>query len=70
MALQQSVTYDSVRVATVARDKRKTSTNSDTIVALKDRCLFCGKGRHVRSNCPARNATCRKYNKLRHFAIC
>ena len=31
-------------------------------------CFFCGNKRHLRSRCPARNATCLKCNKKGHFA--
>ena len=31
-------------------------------------CWFCGKERHPRSNCPARNHHCQKCGKLGHFA--
>lgn len=32
------------------------------------RCFFCGYDRHLRSSCPAKNATCRSCRKRGHYA--
>ena len=34
----------------------------------KDICFFCGKPRHDRSNCPARDSECRNCKKKGHWA--
>ena len=34
----------------------------------QQRCIRCGRGRHPKANCPARNATCHNCHKEGHFA--
>ncbi|KRZ96753.1 Retrovirus-related Pol polyprotein from transposon 17.6 [Trichinella sp. T8] len=41
---------------------------TNTSVATKQECYFCGNRRHPRVNCPARNTTCNNCGKVGHFA--
>ncbi|KRZ72456.1 Retrovirus-related Pol polyprotein from transposon 17.6 [Trichinella papuae] len=41
---------------------------TNTSAAIKQVCYFCGKRRHPRVNCPARNTTCNNCGKVGHFA--
>ncbi|KRY45454.1 Retrovirus-related Pol polyprotein from transposon gypsy [Trichinella britovi] len=41
---------------------------ANTSAAIKQECYFCGKRRHPRANCPARNTTCNNCGKVGHFA--
>ncbi|KRX35170.1 Retrovirus-related Pol polyprotein from transposon gypsy [Trichinella murrelli] len=41
---------------------------TNTSAAIKQECYFCGKRRHPRANCPARNTTCNNCGKVGHFA--
>ncbi|KRY38352.1 Retrovirus-related Pol polyprotein from transposon gypsy [Trichinella spiralis] len=41
---------------------------TNTSAAIKQECYFCGKGRHPRINCPARNTTCNNCGKVGNFA--
>ncbi|XP_003370003.1 zinc knuckle protein [Trichinella spiralis] len=41
---------------------------TNTSAAIKQEYYFCGKRRHPRANCPARNTTCNNCGKVGHFA--
>ena len=43
-------------------------TKRATISDTRELCFFCGNLHHVHSNCPARNAECRKCMKRGHWA--
>ncbi|KAL7639654.1 UNVERIFIED_CONTAM: hypothetical protein RMT77_010157 [Armadillidium vulgare] len=56
----------------IATDYTATTTGDVCAASVpntgKTLCYFCGGDRHSRSACPARNATCRKCQKLGHYA--
>lgn len=49
-------------------DSSKPTDVGDVCAVTVKRCYFCGSPYHQRRNCPAKDATCRKCNKLGHFA--
>lgn len=59
-------------IASIKSDQH-VSENSDTVntttAAIKwsKKCYFCGYDYHIRTNCPAREATCKKCFKTGHF---
>ena len=52
---QEDVTYESPNIA----------ASSSTVA---EKCYFCGFFKHLRTKCPARDATCHKCQKKGHFA--
>ena len=43
------------------------SSHESKLAATTVKCYFCGFSKHPRSKCPAREATCKKCNKVGHF---
>ena len=55
LELQQQHNHDRNGLAAVGDNSQK--------------CFFCGKNRHPRSRCPARNSTCQNCGKKRHWQV-
>ena len=50
-------------------DKEETDQSGTVAAGISEqKCYFCGYKRHPRSKCPARDASCKRCNKLGHFA--
>ena len=71
MAERQSLSYHSENTTAALDEPSDKSYSPDTTAATgvsDSKCFFCGYGRHPRSKCPAREATCKRCNKTGHFA--
>jgi hypothetical protein len=44
------------------------SIEKGNVSAINSACYFCGRSRHPRNNCPAKDATCNKCSKIGHFS--
>lgn len=56
---------------TDSETNQSTSSPSDSTLAATSKgqkCYFCGRSRHPRSSCPAREAVCKSCQKVGHFA--
>ena len=49
------------------KGKQQSQRNSSNR-SQEQRCAYCGQGQHARRDCPASNESCRKCNKMGHFA--
>lgn len=73
LALKQSECYqNSISLNAVASENptsQEGENDNNQIVAVANaKCFFCGRRKHVRKDCPARNAVCYLCKKNGHFA--
>ena len=73
LAQKQSLSYNTgesypASVSTMNSTVPENSIENRLSVTVKQKCYFCGKPRHSRTVCPARDATCNKCGKKGHFA--
>ena len=70
MAQKQSQSYNMPTNPCGSTTKQEVTCNSDfhiTSAVNGEKCFFCGRTRHPRLSCPARDATCRACGKKGHF---
>ena len=53
---------------TMAKEEAMTAATENSSRNVRQKCFYCGMNKHTRTNCPARDVTCRSCQKIGHYA--